>query len=65
MLVEDAAPQRLNGHMENVAPDAEDEHKSERGGEPRSGIPQISVQVEVEQRQRHDREATGAADSGP
>ena len=65
MLVEDAAPQRLNGHVKDMTPDAEDEHKSERAGEPRSGINQISVQIEVEQRERHGREATGPANRGP
>ena len=65
MLVENAAPQRLERHMENVPSDTEDEYECQRAGEPRGYVCQISLQVEIEQRQRHDGEASGSADRCP
>src|SRR6266849_8673872 len=65
MLVEDAAPQRLEGHKKNVPSDSEDERKRQSGGEPWRGMRQISLQIEVEKTQGHDREAHRGPDGRP
>lgn len=57
MLVDNAAPQRLEGHIEDVPSDAEYQHHRQGAGEPGSDVSQISLQIEVEQRERHDDEA--------
>src|SRR6266852_3131086 len=63
MLVEDAAPQRLEGHKKNVPSDSEDENKRQPTREPWRGTRQISMQIEVEKTQGYDREADRCADS--
>ncbi len=65
MLVENAAPERLNGHVKNVPPDPEDEHQGEGKGQPWSGGDKISLQVEIQQRQRHHRQADEARRRDP
>ncbi len=65
MLVENAAAQRLEGHEKNVPSDSEDETNRQRAREPWRGMRQISLQIKVEQAQRHHGEAQGRADSGP
>jgi hypothetical protein len=65
MLVEDAAPQRLEGHKQNVASDSEDERKCQSAGEPWRCTRQISMQIEGEKTQGHDRKAHRGSDGGP
>ncbi len=64
MLVENAAAQRLEGHKKNVPSDSEDENNRQRAREPWRGVRQISLQIEVEKTQRHDREPGRCANSG-
>lgn len=65
MLVKDAAPQRLEGHKQNVPPDSEDENNCQRAREPWCGTRQMSLQIEVEKAELHGREAHGGANGGP
>src|SRR6516225_9028091 len=57
MLVEDAAPQRLHGHVEDVPPDTEDQRQRQGTDYPRSSRSQIAREVEVKQTARHDGQA--------
>jgi len=57
MLVEDAAPQRLHGHVEDVPPDAEDQRQRQGTDHPRSSRSQIACEVEIKQTARHDGQA--------
>src|SRR5258708_37664740 len=65
MLVQDAAPQRLKRHKQNVPSDPKDENKRQRAGEPWRGMRQIALQIEVEKTKGHDRKAHRGADGGP
>ncbi len=65
MLIEDAPPQRLEGHVKNVPPDAEHQGDCQCACEPWRDIGQIALQVEIEQGERHHGKAAGSTDGGP
>src|SRR5260370_39985576 len=56
-LVQDAAPQRLERHKQNVPSDSEDENKRQRAGEPWRGMRQIALQIKVKKTESRDRQA--------
>ena len=65
MLIEDAASQRLERHVQDVPADSKDQNHGQPCCQPWSAVRQVSRQIEIKQRKRHDGETRRGADGDP